>query len=892
MPKYKYHQASFHAGEIAPEMFGRTDDVKQVQGLATCQNFICTPQGPVENRAGTEFVRAVKTSSKPVRLIPFVRGDESMVLEFGDKYIRFHTQGATLLKNGSPYEVVTPYDSDDIFELTYSQSIDVLTLCHPQYPARDLKRYGATDWRLELVKLNNVLAAPTGVAVTYHCQDEGSSIQNKTAFTLSYVVTACDENGEHESEASAVASVQGNLYINSAYARISWNAVSGAKIYKVYKYVGGLYGYIGQTQDTYIEDDNISADQSITPKRLDDAFGLSKSITAVSVTNQGSGYYGTREITSVSPNGYRTTPSYEDFSDDPSMAVSLPVHLDSYGGTTSIDYCEVRDRGGTGSGAVVQVYTERYGSYGRQRITGFKIVNPGKNYTDPVVCIEVRYGVAEGVENFCFPVQTALGDASISLVVSDSTGSGAVLKPSVSNDGKITGVTIVSGGSNYTSPTIAVLASSGSGATFSATVGSGSTNPVSATRFEQRRVFTGSLQYPQHVWMTRTGTEDDMSYSLPVRDDDRISVDMSVSDGGEIRHVVAATRLIFLTDGGEYATMTRNDDAITPSSIGFSPQSFVGANTVQPLLVNNTVLFVAARGGHVMELGYSYQAGGYTTGDICLRASHMFDFNDVVDLAYQKAPYPIVWAVSSSGDLLSATYIPAQNVLGWARHSTYMGQFESVAVIPEGREDSVYVVVRRLVGGQYYRLVERFRSRNFPSIEDAFVVDCGVTVDVRGSDQTVNEVTGLEHLEGFEVAILADGAVMPNAKVVDGKVSLGRDCKIVHVGIPIAAKIQTLPARIAFSDGTMSRGRLKRVTKVWAHVLQTSTVAAGPTGGQLVENKARTNEPPGTPPALRTTDIEIMIPPSINHDGQIDLEQTQPLPFTLLAITADVDVST
>jgi hypothetical protein len=98
MPTTRTFFRSFAGGELSPEMFGRIDDVKFQTGAAKLRNFIAMPQGPAENRPGTAFVRAVKNSAKRTRLIPFTYSTtQTMVLELGDGYIRFHTQGATLL---------------------------------------------------------------------------------------------------------------------------------------------------------------------------------------------------------------------------------------------------------------------------------------------------------------------------------------------------------------------------------------------------------------------------------------------------------------------------------------------------------------------------------------------------------------------------------------------------------------------------------------------------------------------------------------------------------------------------------------------------------------------------------------------------------------------------
>ena len=82
-------QRSFSGGELGPDMYGQIADAKFQAGLAKCLNFVTKPQGPAENRAGFRFVRAVKDSTKAVRLIPFTFSTtQTMVLEMGEGYFR------------------------------------------------------------------------------------------------------------------------------------------------------------------------------------------------------------------------------------------------------------------------------------------------------------------------------------------------------------------------------------------------------------------------------------------------------------------------------------------------------------------------------------------------------------------------------------------------------------------------------------------------------------------------------------------------------------------------------------------------------------------------------------------------------------------------------------
>lgn len=252
---------SFAGGEITPELFGRLDLGKFQTGLAICRNFIPLPHGPVTRRPGTKLVREVKTSANYTRLIPFAfSADQTMVLEFGNLYLRFHTQGGTLLSGGSPYEIVTPFATADLADLHFTQSADVLTITHPTYGIREVRRLGATNWTVSAVSFAPSLSAPTGVTATATVASGSGHV------TISYVVTAVAENGVDESLASSTASCSNTLSTSGNYNTITWSAVTGAVRYNIYKKTGGVFAYIGQSDLTRsFKDDNFAGDQAKVP---------------------------------------------------------------------------------------------------------------------------------------------------------------------------------------------------------------------------------------------------------------------------------------------------------------------------------------------------------------------------------------------------------------------------------------------------------------------------------------------------------------------------------------------------------------------------------------------------------------------------------------------------
>lgn len=679
MATVRTFQQSFGGGEVTPEFFGRFGDAKYGGALAKALNFIILPHGPAANRAGLQFVRAVKNSARKVRLIPFTYSTtQTMAIEVGDGYFRFHTQGATLISGGLPYEVASPYAEEDLFDIHYVQSADVLTLVHPNYPPNELRRLGPTNWTLTPINFLPGIAAPGGVVATPSNTD--------VTLSYSYVVTSTAADGVTESQASAAATCTNNLFTTGRKNTITWDAVVGAIRYSVYMLSGGVYGYIGQTSNLTLVDDNIAPDLAKVP------------------------------------------PTYE-----------------------------------------------------------------------------------------------------------------------------------------------AVFATAGD-------------YPAAVSYFEQRRCFAGTINKPQNIWMTRSGTESAMSYSLPTRDDDRISFRVAAREANTIRHMVPLSNLVVLTSAAEWRVSSVNSDALTPGTFSVKPQSYVGASNVQPVIINNTMIYEAARGGHMREMAYNWQANGFITGDLSLRASHLFDTFTLTDIAYAKAPYPIVWAVRSDGALMGLTYVPEQQIGAWHHHTTD-GTFESVAVVAEGKEDVLYAAVRRTVNGETVRYIERMASRQFATPPGACFVDAGLTY----SGAPATAIGGLAHLEGKTVSILADGAVHPQRVVAGGVVTLDQAASVVQVGLPYVSDLETLPPALQ-TDGGYGQGRQKNVNRAWLRVYRSSGIFVGPDPEHLVEAKQRSTEAYGTPPALKSDDVAVTLSPSWGASGQVYVRQADPLPLTIVSLTLEISV--
>lgn len=364
--------------------------------------------------------------------------------------------------------------------------------------------------------------------------------------------------------------------------------------------------------------------------------------------------------------------------------------------------------------------------------------------------------------------------------------------------------------------------------------------PRAVGYFEQRRVFAGTDSRPRSVYMTRTGTESDLSYSLPVKDTDRISLTLAARQAAVVRHIVGMQDMILLTQQGEWRMLSINNDAITPETVGVRQQTEVGASLVQPLMINNVVVYGAARGGHVRQLSFNYNNQGYLTGDLSLRATHLFDNYTLSDATFQRAPYPIMWWVSSSGRLLACTYIPEEELMAWHQHRSPGATFESVCAVAEGLHDTVYVVVNR--DGE--RSIERMVPDIDAKLTDGVFLDAAVVYDGYSSSVTLGAILSFEQsgvaqsgatlIATWSQPVLQPGDVGRYVAVKDGGVEYWMQITRVYSGRQADVRLsQSLPESVR--SATLSSWALAVNEATGLEHLEGETVQVVTNGGYLGE---------------------------------------------------------
>lgn len=407
--------------------------------------------------------------------------------------------------------------------------------------------------------------------------------------------------------------------------------------------------------------------------------------------------------------------------------------------------------------------------------------------------------------------------------------------------------------------------------------------PSTVGYFEQRRFFAGTFEQPMNVWGTQSGSDYNMNYTVPSQDSDALRFRIMANRSDIIRHVVNLQDLIVLTAANEWRVSAGTGSALTPSTLSVKSQSQTGASNVQPEVIGSYILYESAQGGHIREFRYDWQYNAYQSSDISLLATHLFDRYQIRDMAYSRAPWPVLWCASSSGKLLGLTYVPEHQVSGWHQHVTD-GSFESCCTINENNADVLYCIVRRTINGTTRRYVEMIDARNPATQEDAFFVDSGLTY----TGPPTMTLTGLEHLEGKIVSILGNGAVMEQKQVVNGSITLEAAVTKAQIGLPYVSDLKTLPTW--FQDETLGQSRNKNINKVWVRLTKSGAFSAGPDENRLTPIKSRTFEPPGSAPVLRTGEFDLVIKADWNPTGQVLIRQADPLPIEIVYIATEVSV--
>jgi len=410
--------------------------------------------------------------------------------------------------------------------------------------------------------------------------------------------------------------------------------------------------------------------------------------------------------------------------------------------------------------------------------------------------------------------------------------------------------------------------------------------PVAVGYIQQRKVYGGGAKSPQTLQFSRSGTEDIFTYSVPGQDDDAIAIRIAGRDGNGIQHLVPMNDLLVLTSGS--AWKVSGAGALTPTDLMVYPQSNTGSNQCTPLLADNVCIFSSDQTGRIHELSLSANRNGaYQTIELSLMCPQLFDGFKIVDQAITRNPFTCAFFVRDDGKMIGLTYDPAQQVFGFHKHETD-GEIETVAVIPEEGQSSLYLGINR----QGQRFVERFRMRRtFDKVYENHL-DCSV---IKEFSEATKQVVGLDWLNGKRVSVVADGTLEAEDYLVEnGIVKIQNESKVFIIGIPYEGYFVSLPLYQAYAG--FNPLKPKTLNELYLRVFKSTSVFGGQWyssmslteigkfKGKETETKARLDEPYNTAPDLYTGLINLPVYGTAERDIQVKVSQKKPLPLTIQAI--------
>ena len=153
-------QTNFSVGELDPLLRARTDLSQYQNALEEATNVIIQPQGGLKRRDGLKFIYNFGTSFTDFKLIPFefsVTDSYLLVLVVGRIYVfKDGTLQANINGSGNDYIAASDITAAMLDELTFTQAVDTLILCHEDLQTKRLVRNTDTSWTLENLPLTNI----------------------------------------------------------------------------------------------------------------------------------------------------------------------------------------------------------------------------------------------------------------------------------------------------------------------------------------------------------------------------------------------------------------------------------------------------------------------------------------------------------------------------------------------------------------------------------------------------------------------------------------------------------------------------------------------------------------------------------------------------------------
>jgi len=850
---------SFNGGEVSPEFYGRVDQDKYGTSVKRMKNFIAHPEGGMHRRPGTLFVKEVRDSTKKSKLVPFVFSTvQAYMLEFSEGKIRVFADDARLNIVTQPTILDPSVDTFGAPEFVFTDH----SYLHNLGPFQLTTTGGlpaplsvATDYWIVLPTTTVFVDADVDVAteiITAPSAHDYVTGQGPFRFTT----TGALPQG-----------ISGNLdyYVE----------VVSATEFKLRLTPGGASILLGPALRL--------GTHTMAPTRdyLRDRFRLTGSDggAPITLTTAGTGFH------TFTPNSEIVleinTPYLE--------SELFDLHF-----VQSADFLFIDHKAHPPAQLTRRGNTKWSFDFSNQ-------------FDGPYLAENTDEDSKIAASASAFPNTDITLTLSGTITVNDgagwlSTDIGRLVRMKVGagNWGhvQITGVHEVAGTNTIARGTVrSVLAGTGATATWRLGSWYPGNYPASLSFADQRLWHAGEPGSPQTLHGSETAMFTDFSPTEEdgvVLDTNAVNFQIGANQVNAMVWLGTERQLFAGTPASVYvARASLQDEAITPTNVNLPQITAVGSSSVQPVNISNNLVYMTRNNQSLRGIEFTGDASSFVSVDITLLAKHIFGRTETVTtMAFQLDRQQILWLTRSDGVLVAVTYVPEQKVFAWHRHIVG-GNFgggdavvESVAVIPStnGAYDKLWMIVKRTISGATVRHIE--------SMEDEWLD--GVSTNMRYVDSApaaysgapISVVTGLGHLEGEVVQVLADGATHPDRTVVGGSITLDAAYSDVVVGLGYVSEMETLSLDVPDPEGS-SMGKMARIDHLSLRFYESlggeigsSVDALDPIVFRSSGDAMDTAVPPFT------GDLKIPFRGGFVREKVIVVRQSQPLPMNLLAINA------
>ena len=275
----------------------------------------------------------------------------------------------------------------------------------------------------------------------------------------------------------------------------------------------------------------------------------------------------------------------------------------------------------------------------------------------------------------------------------------------------------------------------------------------------------------------------------------------------QINWMLGMQRLFVGTDGAEKSVRSSSfDEPLTPTNFNIKNASTQGSAQVAAICADDRGVYVQRSGQRVYQLMYDNNTYDFRSVDLTVLVPEI-GAPGITVLAVQRQPDTRIHCRREDGLVGVLVFDPAENVNCWVEVETD-GVVEDVVVLPGEEEDQVYYQVRRTISGNTVRFLEKWaKESECRGGTTCKLADAHVAYD----STATTTLTGLDHLEGEEVVVWADGADVGIHTVSSGSITLDTVASEIVAGLSYEATYQSTKLAYAAAAGTGLTQR-KRVT--------------------------------------------------------------------------------